>query len=182
MSVRYKVGENEIPHFVTFTVVGWVDVFSREIYKESILESLDYCIQEKGLRVHAWIIMTNHLHLIISSIDKPIAAIVRDIKKYTSRKLIELIKENPSESRKEWMLNMFSYVGKGNKRNKDFQFWQQNYHPVELCANEKLDQRLKYLHENPVRSGLVCEAWHYKYGSALDYYTNESGMLKIELI
>lgn len=43
-----------------------------------------------------------------------------------------------------------------------------------------LDQRLLYLHENPVRSGLVWEAWHYKYSSAIDYYTKEKGLLKIE--
>lgn len=180
MSSKYKVGENAIPHFVTFTVVGWIDVFSREVYKEKMLESLNFCIQEKGLVVHAWIIMTNHLHLIISSNDNKIADIVRDIKKYTSRQIIDLIAQNLQESRKEWMLNIFSYVGNNNNNNKNYQFWQQDYHPVELNTNEKLAQRLLYLHENPVRSGLVWEAWHYKYSSAIDYSTTEKGLLKIE--
>ncbi len=182
MSSKYKVGDDAIPHFVTFTVVGWIDIFSREVYKEKILESLNYCIQHKGLTVHAWIIMTNHIHLIISSSKNKIAEIVRDIKKYTSRQIIELIIQNPQESRKEWILNIFSFVGKGNKSNKDYQFWQQDYHPIELNTNEKLIQRLVYLHENPVRSGLVWEAWHYKYSSAIDYYSNEKGLLKIEPI
>ncbi len=180
MSSKYKTGEDAIPHFVTFTVVGWIDVFSREIYKEKMLESLKHCIHEKGLVVYAWVIMTNHVHLIISSNGNKISDIVRDIKKYTSRQIIGLIKDNPQESRKEWMLNMFSYVAKGNKSIKEYQFWQQDYHPVELNMNAKLEQRLLYLHENPVRSGLVWEAWHYKYSSAIDYYTNEKGLLKIE--
>jgi len=101
MSSKYKVGEDAIPHFVTFTVVGWIDVFSREVYKEKMLASLNFCIQEKGLVVHAWIIMTNHVHLIISTSDNKIADIVRDIKKYTSRQLIEWFTQNPQESRKE---------------------------------------------------------------------------------
>ena len=78
------------------------------------------------------------------------------------------------------MLSIFSYTGKGNKNNKEFQFWKQDYHPVELTTIEMLSQRLEYLHENPVRSGLVREAWHYKYSSAIDYYTNEKGLLPIE--
>ena len=180
MSSKYKVGEDAIPHFVTFTIVGWIDVFSREIYKEKMIESLNFCIEKKGLIVHAWIIMTNHIHLIISSNDNKIADIVRDIKKYTSRQIIELITQNPRESRKEWMLNIFTFVGKGNNSNKNYQFWQQDYHPIELNTNEKLTQRLVYLHENPVRSGLVWETWHYKYSSAIDYYTTENGLLKIE--
>ena len=180
MSSKYKVGEDAIPHFVTFTVVGWIDVFSREIYKEKMLESLNFCIQRKGLIVHAWIIMTNHVHLIISSHDNKIADLVRDIKKYTSRQIIDLIAQNPQESRKEWMLNIFLFVGKGNKSNTNYQFWKQDYHPVELNTNERLSQRLIYLHENPVRAGLVWEPWHYKYSSAIDYYTIENGLLKIE--
>ena len=180
MSSKYKVGEDAIPHFVTFSVVGWIDVFSREQYKELFVESLRYCQEKKGLVLHAWVIMTNHVHLIISSNTNKIEDIVRDLKKYTSKQIIKAIQKNPTESRKEWMLNIFSYAGTNNNNNKDYQFWKQDYHPIELNTAEKLKQRLDYLHENPVRSGLVWEPWHYKYSSAIDYYTNEHGLLKIE--
>ena len=80
------------------------------------------------------------------------------------------------------MLNIFSFTGKSNNNNKNYQFWKQDYHPVELNTKVKFTQRLLYLHENPVRSGLVWEPWHYKYSSAIDYYTNEKGLLKIELL
>jgi putative transposase len=180
MSSKYKPGEDAIAHFVTFAVVGWIDVFSREQYKEIFINSLKYCQQEKGLVLHAWVIMTNHVHLIISSNTNKIEDIVRDLKKYTSKQIIKAIQENPTESRKEWMLNLFSYAGKNNNNNKDFQFWKQDYHPIELNTAEKTKDRLDYLHENPVRSGLVWEPWHYKYSSAIDYYTNEHGLLKIE--
>ena len=180
MSSKYKPGEDAQAHFVTFAVVGWVDVFSREYYKEILVNSLKYCQEEKGLVLHAWVIMTNHVHLIMSSQTNKIEDIVRDFKKYTSKQIITAIQENNSESRKEWMLNIFGYAGKNNNNNTNFQFWKQDYHPIELDSPAKTKDRLDYLHENPVRSGLVWEPWHYKYSSAIDYYTNEHGFLEIE--
>ncbi|MBL0182693.1 MAG: transposase [Chitinophagaceae bacterium] len=180
MSSKYKPGEDAIAHFITFSVVGWIDVFSREHYKEIIINSLKYCQENKGLKLHAWVIMTNHVHLIISTDTNRIEWLVRDIKKYSSKQIIAAIRDSTTESRKEWMLNIFSYAGKSNSNNKDFQFWKQDYHPIELNTTIKCKDRLDYLHENPVRSGLVWEPWHYKYSSAIDYYTNEHGLLKVE--
>ncbi len=182
MSSKYKPGDDSLPHFVTFTVIGWVDVFSREKYKEILVESLKFCIENKGLKLHAWVIMTNHCHLIISTEDNKIMDLVRDIKKYTSKKIIHSIQGNEQESRKEWMLNLFAFSGSNNSGNKKFQFWKQDYHPIELTTPELLRQRMNYLHENPVRSGLVWEAWAYKYSSAIDYYTNEKRLIALEML
>ncbi len=181
MSSKYKVIEDAVPHFVTFTVVGWVDVFSRVLYKDLIVESLRFCQEQKGLEIHAWVIMTNHLHLIISSKESKLPDVVRDLKKYTSKQMLKAIETNNEESRKEWMLNLFAYAGRNNSNNKDMQFWKQEYHPAILDTFEKYEQRMRYLHENPVRSGLVWEAWHYKYSSAIDYYKGEKGLLKLKM-
>jgi REP element-mobilizing transposase RayT len=88
MSSKYKSGENEVPHFVTFTIVGWIDVFTRALYKDILVDSLAFCTKNKGLELHAWVIMTNHVHLIISTKQNSISDFVRDIKKYT--RLIQL--------------------------------------------------------------------------------------------
>ncbi len=182
MSSKYKPGESAIPHFVTFTVIGWVDVFSRVEYKDILIESLRFCSAQKGLILHAWVIMTNHVHLIISSDTNRLYELVRDIKKFTSKQIILSIQNNPKESRKAWMLSIFKYAGAGNNKNKDFQFWRQYYHPIELSSSNRLQQRLNYLHQNPVRAGLVWDPWHYKYSSAIDYYTNERGILPLVLV
>jgi REP element-mobilizing transposase RayT len=191
MSSKYQVHDNELPHFVTFTVVGClpdkfimagVDVFSRPLYKDLLVESLSYCQQHKGLLLHAWVIMTNHVHLIVSTTGPRIPDIVRDIKKYTSKPIIQAISTHPAESRREWMLNLFAFAGRNNANNTDFQFWKQDYHPIALDTAEKASQRLRYFHENPVRSGLVWEPWHYKYSSAIDYYTTEKGLLPVKLL
>ncbi|RYY49205.1 MAG: transposase [Chitinophagaceae bacterium] len=180
MSSKYKPGDDAIPHFITFSVVGWVDVFTRELYREIILESMAYCQQQKGMILHAWVIMSNHVHLILSSMTNEIHHIVRDFKKYTSKKIIATVENNPEESRKEWMMNMFRYAASGNNNNKEFQFWKQGYHPVELDTNQKVRQRLDYVHNNPVKAGFVWEPSDYKYSSAIDYYSNVKGLLVVE--
>lgn len=105
MATRYRFGDHSKTHFVTFAVINWIDVFSRECYKEILVESLNFCIAEKGLRLHAWVIMTNHVHLIVSAKESfDLVAIMRDLKKYTSRMILAGIEENVQESRKEWMI------------------------------------------------------------------------------
>ncbi|MEO6669796.1 MAG: transposase [Ferruginibacter sp.] len=149
MSVKYKTGDDQLPHFITFSVVHWIDALTRNEYKDIIVESLKHCIKNKGLVLNAWIIMSNHLHLIGSSkIEFTISNVLRDLKKFTSKQIVKAIKESPKESRKEWMTYMFERAGRRNSNNKDFQFWQQDNHPIELSNPVMLKQKLDYL---PVR-------------------------------
>ena len=149
MSAKLKARDSIIPYFITITVVGWVEGLSRPFYKDILLDSLKHCQTEKGLLIHAWVIMNNHAHLVISEGgDNDLPGIVRDCKKYTSRTIVNAIANNKQESRKEWMLNMFSFAGTRNKANDKYQFWQEGYHPIALDTEDKLKQRLNYLHEN----------------------------------
>ncbi len=170
MATRYRFGDSLIPHFITYSTVQWADALSRPQYKDIIMASLRHCINEKGLVLHAYVIMSNHVHLIASAARPDIALedIMRDHKKFTSRQLTSAI-DNPSESRRNWLLWLFRSAAEKNSNNKSFQFWQQDNHPIELISREMIEQRLNYLHENPVRAGLVCEAQHYVYSSALEY-------------
>ena len=182
MSTRYHFGDNEKPHFITFAVVNWIDVFTRESYTHILLDSLRFCIEKKGLRLHAWVIMSNHVHLIASAKDGfKLADIMRDMKKFTSQRIIAAITENEQESRKDWLIWMFKRAGARNKNNETYQFWQQDNHPIELSTNEMMDQRLDYLHNNPVKAGVVWEPQHYKYSSGVDYYSEDNGLLPIEI-
>jgi len=183
MATRYRFGDSEKPHFITFSVINWIDVFSRETYKEVFNESLKYCIDNKGLVLHAWVIMSNHVHLIASATPGyQLADIIRDMKKFTSRAIIAAIQDNIQESRKDWLLWMFKRAGERNSNNNTYQFWQQDNHPIELSSNEMMDQRLTYLHENPVKAGYVWEPQHYKYSSAIDYYLEQPGLLPLQLL
>ncbi|MEO9964491.1 MAG: transposase [Reichenbachiella sp.] len=182
MSVKYKIRDQEKPHFLSFATVEWVDVFTRIEYKQVIVDSLKYCQEEKGLLLYAWCIMTNHLHLIISSKEGiKQEDIIRDFKKHTSKQLLKMIESNAKESRKNWMLWIFKKAGERNNNNKNFQFWRQDNHPIELSTNQMMEQRLDYLHNNPVEAGIVDEPEHYLYSSARDY-SGKKGLLKVEFI
>src|ERR1700761_1113235 len=181
MSRSYKFHDQERPYFVTFSVIRWIDVFTRREYKDILVESLKYCIENKGLQLYAWVIMSNHVHLIMGTNGKPMQDILRDVKRHTSKKITKAISENMQESRREWMLWFFEREGKINPNNEQYQFWQQGNNPIELWSNEGIDQKLDYLHNNPVTAGWVDEPEHYLYSSARDY-AGGKGLIDILLM
>lgn len=181
MSRKFKFRDQSKLYFVSFATVYWVDLFVRPEYNELLLESLKYCQNEKGLEVYGWCVMTSHVHLIIGTKDKPLQDILRDFKSYTSRKLKNEIDQHPSESRREWIKWMMKRAGSKNGNNKEWQLWQQHNHPIELNTNELLEQKLDYLHNNPVESGFVSESYHWKYSSAIDY-SGGKGLIDIQYI
>ena len=178
MSRKWKILDQTKPYFVSFAVIHWIDLFIRNEYRDILLDSLSFCQEKKGLEVHAWCIMTSHVHLIIGTNGNPMQNILRDFKSFTSKKLREAIHENSFESRKEWLLQMMYETGLENSNNRGFQLWQQHNHPIELSTNEMIDQRLHYTHYNPVEAGFVSSPEDYLYSSARDY-AGEHGLLKI---
>ena len=181
MSRKYKFQDNSQLYFVSFAIVNWVDVFIRNEYKEALLGSLRFCQLKKDLELYAWCIMTSHVHLIIGSRGNPMKDILRDFKSFTSTKLREVISKNPIESRREWMLWMFERAGKYNSNNRDWQLWQQNNNPIELFDNAIMQQKLDYLHNNPVQAGFVSSPIDWIYSSARDY-AGEKGLIEIILL
>ncbi|MGL1887482.1 MAG: transposase [Reichenbachiella sp.] len=182
MRRNYKIRDQDKLYFVSFATVNWIDVFVRTDYKEIVVESLRYCISEKGLEVYGWCIMTSHIHLIIGTKgENKLEDIIRDLKRHTSKSILKSIEDNNQESRREWLLWMFERAGKRNPNNKKYQFWQQNNHPIELSSNRIMQQKLDYIHANPVEAGIVREPHDYIYSSASDY-AGEKGFIPILFI
>jgi putative transposase len=182
MSTKYKFLDHEAIYFVSFATVSWVDVFTRPTYNDIFIDSVRYCQQNKGLNLHAWCLMSNHAHLVFSrSGQNSHSDILRDLKKYTSKKVLEAIENNPSESRKDWMLKIFKSAGLNNINNKEYQFWQQNNHPIELFSPLVTFQKIDYIHNNPVVAGIVHEPEHYILSSATDY-SGKKGVLDVEIL
>ncbi len=117
-------------YFVTLTVVDWIDVFTRVIYFDFIIDNLDFCQCKKHLEVYEYVIMTNHIHMICLDRDKPLSDILRDFKTFTSKGMIRLIQNNKKESRKRWILSAFREYGKDNPMNIAYQFWQNMNSPL----------------------------------------------------
>lgn len=180
MGFHYKINEGKA-HFVTMTVVDWIDVFTRKNHKMAMINSLKYCQQHKGLEIFAWCLMPSHLHLIIrAEANNKLSDILRDLKKFTSKELIRLIQEEP-ESRREWMLDRFEFAGRYNPKIKNFKFWQDGNHPVELFSPFFIKQKLDYIHNNPVEEMFVVEPHEYLFSSARNY-AEMSGLIDVNLI
>ncbi|SDF35965.1 REP element-mobilizing transposase RayT [Mucilaginibacter pineti] len=181
MSDQYRVRNLEEIYFVTFTIVDWIDVFTRPVYKQLIIDSLAYCQQQKGLEIYAYCLMSNHLHLLVSARHpNKLTDIIRDFKKHTNKQLIKLITDE-DESRKEWMIFRFQYHATYNSRIQDYKVWQDGYHGIACDTIQILSQKLDYIHNNPVRAGIVASPEHYLYSSAATY-AGEKGLIDIILI
>ncbi len=180
MSNKYKFRDQQKLYFVTFAVVGWIDLFIRNEYKEIMLESWRHCQAKKGLEIYGWCIMTSHIHMIVGTHGENLEDIMRDMKKHTSIALKNAIKKHPAESRKEWIIFLMEKAGKKNSQNIDFQLWQQDNHPIELYDGRILHQKLDYLHDNPVVAGFVEKPEDYLYSSARSYY-DLSGLIDVIL-
>jgi putative transposase len=172
-----------MPHFLTLTLVEWVDLFTREKYKQIIIESLKFSIDKKGLALHAFVIMSNHVHLIASVKDETLnlSSIIRDIKRFTANEIYKVLKKDIKESRRNWLLWIFESQGERSSSNENVKIWQHGNHPVILDRNEIIDERLNYIHENPVKAGICFQSWDYVYSSA-SQYAGKEGFLDIKFL
>ncbi|MBK6948945.1 MAG: transposase [Haliscomenobacter sp.] len=175
----HKIRNQQSLHYVTITTAGWVDLFTRKDNKDILLENLAFYSKHKKLTIYAYVIMTNHLHLILS-VDPPytLSGVLRDFKKYTATKLLEAVKTNP-ESRREWLLYLFAFFGK--KTQVGHQIWQHSNAPIELASPNFILQKLNYIHFNPVRAGWVNQPEHFLYSSASNYLTGD-GVFEVTLL
>ncbi|UGU16019.1 transposase [Sinomicrobium kalidii] len=174
MSRKYKFHNKSAAYFVSFATVYWIDVFTRQLYYSILAESLQYCRHNKGMEIFAYCFMSNHVHLVFRSANEDPSGLLRDLKGFTSKKLIKAIEENPLESRKEWMLQMFEKAGKARSNVSKRQFWQQHNKPIELWSDKVIKQKIEYIHNNPVKAGFVTNPEDWKYSSARNYAEDET--------
>ncbi|MCX2745300.1 transposase [Mangrovivirga sp. M17] len=178
---RYKITDQNGIHFCTITVVDWIDIFTRMEYRDIIVESLKYCISSKGLELYSWVIMSNHIHL-IGSVSPPhkFSNFLRDFKKFTSKEIVKEI-NRINESRREWLLDRFSFQARKTQRARNYKIWKDSNHCIEIDSSIDIWEKIHYIHENPLRNGLVDEPEDYRYSSARDYI-NSNGLLDIIVI
>lgn len=181
MSRKYKFHNKEGLYFVSFATVYWINLMVREQYFSILIDSLDYCRKNKGMEIYCYCIMPSHLHLIFSAKENNPDKVLGRFKEFTSKQLQSSIKGNIQESRKEWLLWMFQRAGSKSSNVTGSQLWQHNNKPIELYSNAVIDQKVNYIHQNPVVAGFVNEAHHWKYSSAIDY-SGGMGVLEIDYI
>jgi len=174
MGSNLTIREKHKPYFLTMTVVGWIDVFTRNKHKLIILNALKYCQEHKGLIILGWCLMSNHLHLIATTEgDNHLSDVVRDFKKFTSKKIVSEILEG-TESRKRWMIANFYYAGKYLNRVKNYKLWRDGNHALIIYSPSFFYQKLNYIHNNPVKAMIVEKPEEYLFSSARNYASKEA--------
>ena len=177
---RYTISDQNAPYFLTCTVIHWIDLFTRKEYRDIIVDSLNHCVQHKNLTIFAWVIMSNHIHL-AARCDPPgkMSDFLKDFKKFTSKKIIECI-GYINESRSDWMLDKFSFEARKTRRAENYKIWKDDNHPIDL-SDIDIIEKIDYIHENPLRAGLVEYPEYYLYSSARDY-CGMKGLIDVDVV
>ena len=160
MRSRYRIHEPHAAHFVTSTIVAWLPIFTTAARCDILVQSWLYCRQHKGLRIHAWVILDNHFHAIVSAPN--LMQVMRDFKRHTARCILEQLETEKCD----WLLHQFEYFHMPHKAQSERQVWQEGFHPVAIVSDEIMLQKMEYLHNNPVARGLVAAREHWRYSSA----------------
>jgi putative transposase len=180
--IKHTIKKPEGSYFLTLTVVGWVDIFTRERYAKIIVDALSYCSQHKGLNVYAYVVMSNHLHLVANCDDGfELNDVIRDFKKFSSKKIVASIKDEP-ESRRDWMLSILSKEAQEHTKRHQYKVWQDGNFAIELYTEHFTWVRINYIHMNPVRAGYVNRPEHWKYSSAANYLDMDAVLSNVSLL
>lgn len=153
----------EYPQFFTATIVGWKKLLRPHKYKDIIIESLRFLTVERRIKLYSFVIMPNHIHVIwqMQPLINP-AHVQRDFLKYTAQQMkFDLEMNHPK------VLPYF----KSATNDRSCQFWKRRALSIELRTSSVFEQKLTYIHWNPVRAGICKLPEEYKYSSALFYHT-----------
>jgi REP element-mobilizing transposase RayT len=175
MRTRYRITDENYPFFITSTTVAWLPIFTRKPYLEVLINSLNFGRWHKGLQIFAYVIMDNHIHLVVAG--EKLSDTIKEFKSYTAREIVRLAEEED----KSWLLNQLQFHKHDHKTDSRHQVWQEGFHPQQLYSEKVLRQKVEYLHHNPVRAGLVARAEDWFHSSARNY-AGLPGALEIDVL
>jgi REP element-mobilizing transposase RayT len=171
---RYKIHEQTHPHFITCTILHWIPIFTRVETTKIVFDTLRYLQEKDSLKLYAYVILENHLHLIASSDD--LTKSMRSFKSYTSKQILKHLQEKNVKT----ILDQLSFYKKAHKVDATYQLWQEGYSPKLIADDKMMIDRINYIHNNPVKRGYVDEAKHWRYSSARDY-EDIKGLINVDI-
>jgi REP element-mobilizing transposase RayT len=163
----YKVYETEHPYFMTCSIVDWLPLFSIPAVAEIVLNSLKFHQEKRDFTLFAYIIMENHIHLIAQS--KELKKCMRTLKSFTAREIVDNLKVEGHD----FYLKKLKELKLVHHRDSEFQIWNEGYHPKQIRSDKMMEQKITYIHQNPVKRGYVEEAAHWRYSSYKNYLGKE---------
>lgn len=173
---RYKfLTQDNEPYYITCTVINWMALFGIPDVTNIILDSLRFLIEKQRISVHGFVIMEHHIHIIASSTN--LSKEIGNFKSYTARLIIDQLNELKYID----ILKQLEYFKKRHKTEQKYQFWQEGSHPQIIMDLKMLNQKLDYIHYNPVRCGYVDDPAHWRYSSYQIFFGQE-GLLPVNIL
>ena len=166
-------------YFVTTTLSGFVELFNQDKYAQILIRNLNFYREKFEFKLLAYVIMPHHLHLIILPASKGnISEIMRDFKKYTAREIIQLLEE---EKRFD-ILGIFHETAQKYhfKENRKYQVWEHRFDDLALYSDKVFRTKLDYIHNNPIKEGLVNSPSNYLYSSARNYDSGDHSVIRVD--
>jgi REP element-mobilizing transposase RayT len=165
MKSKYKIVKHDTqPYFVTMNVHMKIPVFTKELYAQCIMQNLSFYRENNQLQIYAYIIMDTHIHLIVAH-ESNLSGVLQRFKSYTAKQCIALLQKDD----REWILPLMKEHKASYKKDSLYQFWQEGNHPRQRHTVQMFNQKVEYIHHNPVRRGLVDDESGWKYSSARAY-------------
>jgi putative transposase len=155
----YRIIDPECAYLLTCTVVELMPAFIGQDACGILLDSLTYCRKHKGLKLYAYVIMENHIHLVAQAPD--LDEVIQRFKSFTAKEILT----HSRAKGKEWLLNRFEYYKQRHRTESTFQVWQQGHYPKLIQSDAMLCQKIEYVRNNPVRRGWELPE-HWRYSSA----------------
>jgi putative transposase len=165
MPEPYKILPNG-SYFVTLSVVGGIDIFTRYEYCDLLVDNLNYCIDHKRLQVYEYAILSNQLIMIAGTEQGNLSKILRDFKSYSAKQILRAIAEQREESRKEWIQRLFRFFADRYQHNSEHHFWQFGNQPIDLDKLTRSGQKTPSVLDYLLNARLVDCPAHYRYCSA----------------
>jgi REP element-mobilizing transposase RayT len=163
MRTRYRIHEPHATYFITSTIIEWLPVFTTSACCDVLVRSLLHCREHRQLQIHAWVIMENHFHAIVSGPELPVT--LGNLKRFTAHELLAQIKLE----KRNWLLNQLTYFRAAHKKLQEHQVWQEGVHPQQIDTDAMMEQKMDYIHNNPVMRGMVVGPEHWRYSSAHEW-------------
>ncbi|TVR84744.1 MAG: transposase, partial [Chitinophagaceae bacterium] len=154
-------------YFFTATVLYWKHLLKPDKYKKIILSSMEFMTQKKRMLISGFVIMPNHIHMICSVCEgHKLKDIQRDMLKFTSQQIKFDLVENHPEVLKEFI---------STQNDRKFQIWERRPLAVPLYTYEVIEQKLEYIHRNPIHKkwNLAENEEDYYYSSASYYLSGK---------
>ena len=138
-----------------------------------MIDSLKFLQKKDHLKLYAYVILENHLHMVVQSDD--LEKSMKSFKQYTARELLLLLKKEKVTT----ILDQLKIYKKPHHKATEYQVWEEGYQPKLMQTDAMMINKINYIHQNPVKRGYVDEPAHWRYSSARDY-DGVKGLIEVE--